>query len=316
MLLVSSSSSSSSSSAAPPSLASLLLPHATRVLEDQPKTSAPTYPFNIASYSFKYQDCFWRTTATSGGGEGDDDDDGISSTAIQLLRKQYAYFQLCPTKSCESDSGYACGDYMIDISLYLSIADEYNSYKEAAYCSSCLENCGEYEAPEYSGSWEEEEEEEEHDDNYRHYLRALWDTSNAALNTFCAECQAKCYTSGSATSSAYVEASNFFGGCAAVNEDDAEAWREVRKAKGQTVDDNPKQYYIGPYCSPNGGRAGGGTGGTGGGGGGDQYRGEYSSSVHIAIFSDEACTTAGYEKSVELSHLTGQVSEVVVVVVW
>jgi len=198
----------------------------------------------IAGYSLKFQGCHH---AASYNGDADDEDD------VKVVTSKLAHFRLCPANSCEGWLGGGCssnyGDYVVDLATFAEAYVEGQQRAEEYTCQMYMyENC-------------DCQETDDKDDGFdREY------------------CEYDCYND-----------SKKMKGCVDRNpyDDDEEDDRERRFEAQRYVeceewelpetdddgnqnngDDDAEevQYYIGPYCSANGG------------------------AVYLGMYTDDTCT--------------------------
>jgi len=197
----------------------------------------------VANYSLKFQGCHhvsqWNDEAN-----GEDD--------VRIQTKRLVRFRLCPTDSCSlenaggCDSGY--GDYVIDMDLFLQ-----------AY-------------------WENKQQFEEW--NCEYYANNVCDCENADNEEYC---EYDCYMDNGLD---YCVDKNPY----ADDEEDKEEF-EVDKylecgewdipeerRKGRKLEEEEVQYFIGPYCSAQGGK------------------------IFLGVFTDETCTNFADDEDNGLSH--------------
>jgi len=189
----------------------------------------------IADYSLKFQGCHhvyqWNQDV-------DEEED------VRLYAKRLARFRLCPSDECSTSSSGGCqsgyGDYVVDMATYV------NSYYES-FQQQLEEECNQYKEN-YCGC----------DDN---------DDEEGCLYTCYAEAEME-------QCEEFIEDEEDGG-----DEFDVEEYLECAEWEAPDNDDERKrrrleeeeeeevQYFIGPYCSGQGG------------------------SVHMGLFTDDTCTT-------------------------
>lgn len=185
----------------------------------------------IVDYSIKFQGCH-HITQWNAAADGDED--------VRIASKRLVRFRLCPSNSCSGDSAGGCdsgyGEYIVDMDTYLEAylmdleeLHEWNCENAQANLCSCNNDDG-----------------NQQDDQF---------DEQACLNTcyakygmnYCVEEEAD-----DAAGEAF-ELNNYLA-CAQFQND------------GRRLDNNEVEYYIGPYCSEQGG------------------------SIYLGMFTDDTCS--------------------------
>lgn len=183
----------------------------------------------VVDYSIKFQGCH-HMTQWNGDADGDED--------VRIATKRLIRFRLCPSASCDSESSGGCssgyGDYIIDMNTYL-----------AAYMQD-LEELHEWTCEYYNMKVCDCDDDDGKDDGF---------DEDECLNT--------CY--GNYGLDYCIEEEN---------DDDAvqfelEEYMECAQFDGggrRRLDGNEVEYYIGPYCSDQGGK------------------------IYLGMFTDDTCS--------------------------
>ena len=193
----------------------------------------------VSNFSIKFQGCH-HVSQWNGEEDGGDDGDNVKIQTKRLIR-----FRLCPTDSCSTSSGGGCtsgyGDYIIDMNTFLEsyydAAEEYNQYKcEWTLANKC--NC---------------------------------DDDDGKGDDFDADiCEYECYVS-----AGLVETCSENNPYNDDEQDEGEKFDladyvECSQAEfnndERRLDEEEVAYYLGPYCSEQGG------------------------AIYMGMFTDETCT--------------------------
>jgi hypothetical protein len=186
----------------------------------------------VADFSIKFQGCHHVS-------QWNDEAEGAQDVRIQT--KRLIRFRLCPSKSCSASSAAGCssgyGDYIIDMNTFLNsyyqAVENYNYYQ----CQATLEKCSCQNDNAEGDDFNKEACE------YKCYAKyGMVDICNAEDPDNSNQQQGEPFQL-----SDYV-------GCAQL---------QLQQAEGQ---DQENQYFIGPYCSEQGG------------------------SIYLGLFTDDTCT--------------------------
>ena len=175
----------------------------------------------IANYALKFQGCHHISQWNS---EADGEDD------VRIETKRLARFRLCPIDSCSANSGGGCsskyGDYIVDMDTFIAsyLTNKQEAQEEA--CETAEANC---------------------DCDY--YANNGYDSEEACMSACltnagysdCVEVEEDEYYQKPIQAEDYVECTAYAG-----------AGRRLEDNGNDDEDDGG--YYIGPYCSNNGGK--------------------------------------------------------------
>lgn len=189
----------------------------------------------MTQYDLKFQGCY-ETNAWNAEADGDED--------VKVSTKRLVRFRLCPTGSCSDDSANGCqngyGDYLVDLNIFVETWNEARMTKQEYDCEMLRENCG------CDGDDVDDEDACENKCYYNAGMDYCIDDEDG--DQFRVE--------------EYVECAEF-------------QWDEDDDANGRRLEDAEEeepQYFIGPYCSSQGG------------------------AINFGVFTDETCTEA-YDSS-------------------
>ena len=182
----------------------------------------------IANFSLKFQGCH-HISQWNANADGDDD--------VKIETKRLARFRLCPVDSCSSDNAYGCksgyGDYIVDMDTFL---ETYMANKEEVDAA----NCETY-ADTYCGCVDNG------DDQYNEET-----------------CQQKCFKK--AGMEECVEKDQYYTNIDAADYLVCAAYAAGGDGRARRLDGAADAYYIGPYCSDQGG------------------------AIQLGMFTDDSCT--------------------------
>ncbi|KAL7576407.1 hypothetical protein ACA910_018212 [Epithemia clementina (nom. ined.)] len=184
------------------------------------------------NYSIKYQGCHhikqWNTQA-----DGQDD--------VRMYTKRLVRFRLCPSKSCSASEASGCstayGDYIVDMDTFLQSYWEAKEEDKEYRCEYFLNGCG-------CDAKEDDSVDEEH---------CQW---NCAVNAGMEECIEDGNPDDESEQAEEVNYQDFFE-CKQL---------QVNNNGGDNNNGEQAAYYVGPYCSEQGG------------------------AIKIGIFTDDQCT--------------------------
>jgi len=99
-----------------------------------------SFSFDATAYSLKYTRCQTIKEYTYNGYNNYYYKYGSGADQI-FSNKKFAVFRLCPSSSCQSNVQYGCnegyGEYMVELSDYLTSMQDYRDAREEALCDYC-----------------------------------------------------------------------------------------------------------------------------------------------------------------------------------
>lgn len=202
----------------------------------------------ISGYSLKFQGCRHHATYNADAEDNENGDD------VRVQTSKLAHFRLCPANSCETWLGGGCtsnyGDYVVDLATFAKTYVE--GQKRAA----------EYKCQMYMYESCDCNDNDDKDDGFNQDYCEFDCFSNSKKMQGCVERNpynddenSEDYREFEAQE--YVECREY----EVPEDDDANNGRRLDGEDGEEV-----EYYIGPYCSANGG------------------------SVHLGLYTDDTCT--------------------------
>lgn len=225
---------------------------------------ANMFNFDVTSYSLKYARCqmiemYNDEMAEDAGGSGDNNEDYDYDTVLQ--KQRFAVFRLCPSSNCSSSSQFGCsanyGEYLVDLSTYLMVMQEFNEQKKESYCQYCeecangnnrkLNEDGEDGEGENEGEGEGENEGEGEEDNEGEGENDGNDNQNDENNANANYCQDSACSNYSSVCE--EEEQNQYN--VAIDYDEYLECTEI-EAEGQYDSyGNELKLYVGPHCASN-----------------------------------------------------------------
>jgi len=179
-----------------------------RKLEDGGDDDAYAYSRDLSGYSLKFDKCQFIKAY-------DDDLAAYGYSDSVLSVRSFVTFKICPEASCGNSYSSGCGEYVIDMSSYLTYVGAYYQADIGNTCDACDANC-------------------EVDDVYGYNKYANGNRRLEDGGSDCSSCLPMCYQyeyfgeNGSVDAMDYAE-------CVAVN-----------------ANDEGTQLYVGPSCVSNG----------------------------------------------------------------
>lgn len=201
----------------------------------------------VADFSIKFQGCHHVSQWNDAADENSD---------VRIQTKRLIRFRLCPTKTCSASSAAGCssayGDYVIDMNTFLEsyyqAVENYNQYKCEATLQKC--NCNNDDRNNNGDDFDMEACE------YQCYATyGMLESCNANNNQ--QQFQLADYVACAEFQPPEDEAQEEEG----QQEDGQEGGRRLEQQ-----DDNQNQYFIGPYCSEQGG------------------------AIYLGLFTDDTCS--------------------------
>jgi len=186
----------------------------------------------VVDYSIKFQGCH-HITQWNGDADGDED--------VRIATKRLVRFRLCPTASCDGSSSSGCssgyGEYIIDMNTYLMAYMEDKEELEEWTCENYENNiCACDDDDGRDDGWDEDE--------------CLNDCYYKYGLDYCVEEEEDDAAGEAFELEEYIECGNF----------------EAGDGGRRKLEEDEVEYFIGPYCSSQGGK------------------------IYLGMFTDESCS--------------------------